>query len=274
MLLNGIALWLGLAGGLCGGPPVAKLSSIDFRGTTLASPPSPEDQATSLARALNEFQLLPAAPFTLVAGTARYTTSSPFVMVATSPERTYSMNWFPLSATGSVTELNGSIAALKLDDSQSVAECFPTDEPICRAATHDGEGFLRASSLPDVLLEAMPTVLKAKGIDATIVSVVAAPDLSFEVTRGGQIWMVSVNPVDLQDLLRSHTPLHRLTSESLLSRMRLTRGYPSDLDGPSFREATAMTAALALGLWICTGILIHWQMKSSHRWVKSFGVRL
>ena len=145
-------------------------------------------------------------------------------------------------------------------------------------ATRKGEpashaGYTGPLSLPDPLHErvkaAVPVVLERTGFPTGDVTVTSVPDLSFRMSDGAKVWVVTYNaltgtvsgtPAD------AVVPPEELSTRRFLTRLHLASGFPGRTNAKWFWAVLVDAMAFVMVFWGVSGLFMWWQIKSTRRW--------
>jgi len=118
-------------------------------------------------------------------------------------------------------------------------------------------------SLPQLVQEALPTILERKGLKCSDVTILGAPDLTFFMEKDDQQWRVSYNwqrgTVTGQP---AGVGVEPFSTRRYLLRLHLARGYPAKTNARWFWAVAVDVMAGAMVLWALWGLFMWWQIKA------------
>lgn len=136
----------------------------------------------------------------------------------------------------------------------------PPKEPAPFAAP---KGFPGGSTVAGQLKEGLSTTLPRAGLPPGDVTVTLIPDLMFDVSDGdGRTWRAAYNPLHGTLGGVPAESVEPLTSRRFLTRLHVTRGYPSSPGLRWFWALSVDVVSVAMLFWVLSGLVMWWQIRA------------
>jgi hypothetical protein len=274
--------------------PTATFGAGELAGTPMETVPKPGAVAEQVVAALNE-RAKEGKPYSLVEpGAARYTRDFAFATVKADGQDVSLL--FDVNAPGGTVRSKAAAPSPKAPEPAPFAiggaglkgtggakggggnrEAKGGGRPEAKSNLK-GEppphaGHAGPLSLPEPLHErvkaAVPVVLERTGFPTGDVTVTSVPDLSFRMSDGAKVWLVTYNaltgtvsgiPAD------SVIPPEEMSTRRFLTRLHLASGYPGSANTKWFWAALVDAMAVVMVFWGVSGVFMWWQVKSTRRW--------
>lgn len=130
---------------------------------------------------------------------------------------------------------------------------------------HGGTGLQLPDPLHERVKAAVPTVLERTGFPGGDVTVTSVPDLSFRMSDGAKVWVVTYNaqtgavggaPPE------AAAPPDELSTRRFLTRLHLAHGFPGDTNAKWFWAVIVDAMAFVMVFWGVSGVFMWWQIKA------------
>ena len=243
--------------------PTASFNASILEGTSLASLPSPNEQANNVVARLNEMQQ-PATPFEL-AGDAQYAGRSFAFATIKQETQTISVLLDVKNGSGTIRVAENPPIANSVEQAPFVIGPNPTAE---RQPRHETLAIRLESPLHERFASALPTILQRKGFAYEgAVTVTSVPNIEFPIEADGQTWNASFNSLTgaINGSSVSEPTSPKLSVRQFLLRLHLAHGYPNETNSRWFWAIIVDAMAFAMCFWGVSGLLMWWQIKATRR---------
>ncbi len=241
--------------------PTVTFGTSELVGTPMEAPPKPEEIAAQVVAALNE-RAKDNRPYTLVEpAKARYTRDFAFA-VARADGQDVSL-LFDVNAPGGTVRSKPAAPPAKTERAPfaTAPRAQPTAAPPADPL-----------HLPDPLHErvkaAVPVVLDRTGFPTGNVIVTSVPDLSFRMSDGSKVWVVTYNAMAGSvsgAAVESVAPPEEMSTRRFLTRLHLASGFPGRADTKWFWAVAVDALAFVMVFWSASGLFMWWQVKATRR---------
>ena len=250
--------------------PTATFGASELVGTPMEAPPKPDAVAAQVVAALNE-RAKEGKPYSLVEPEkARYTRDFAFATIKADGQDVSIL--FDVNTAGG-TVRSRPAAPVKREEKAPFAidpaRVKGADAPkFSKTHAHPTGALVLPEPLHERVKAAVPVVLERTGFPKGEVTVTSVPDLSFRMSDGAKVWVVTYNaltgtvngtPAD------SAAPPEELSARRFLTRLHLAHGFPGSTNTRWFWAVLVDATALVMVFWGVSGLFMWWQVKSTRK---------